>query len=441
MSSTYDRFKPTALKDIKERQKEVSQMTNEYENNSQNLFERKRIKADGVYDIRMFPAHPGEDSNSIEPKVVYFVPAKRKKKDEKGEFVKDKNGKEVWEDSVRAVFDAKVHGKSKHDLIDTYISLAKKQADSIYGDNEAGKKEYLAPIIGNKFSGGQYMGINPLRSFLFYGELLSKDGKETFCEFEIGKGIQKGIYNVAAIENSNDPLGTDACFTDPLEGRPVRIIVDSVSGKSNAQDYYKVSIVNETEKVSGPGGRIVNALKEYPISEEKLIWFDEKVPPLSNYRTSFRRSDLELQLKGLTLFEEKHKFNILDTQEFKDVWNYLDNLFPVEESNENIAQEQTQNSNSEDELDLMEIPELKQYIKSKKLGITILPSFDAETLRQMIRAVESGEDDSLESSNEESEVEESNHFDESNESEESNINTPSESYKDRIAKLRNQVTK
>jgi hypothetical protein len=445
MSSAYDRFKPTALNDIKERQKEVSQMTNEYDNDNTQLFKRKRVKETGIYEIRMFPAHPGKDSNSIEPKVIFFVPSKRKKKDDNGNFVKDSKGQEIWEDSVRAVFDAKVHGESQYDLVDSYISLAKKQADAIYTDNEPGKKDYLMPITGNSFQGGTFKGLNAIRSFVFYGNLRTKKGDEIiseFYEFEISKAIQKGIYNTAAVENSNDPLGTDACFTDPIDGRPIKIIVDTVAGKLNSSDYYKVSIVNETEKME-VNGRLQNVLKSYPIEEETLVWFEETIPSLSSYRTTFKRSDLELQLKGLELFDAEHKFNILNSDEFKQVWNYLDNKFPVteEDTQNDNSQSSSQNqssSSSEDEFDLMEIPELKQYIKNNKLGLAVLPSFSAVQIREMIRSIETGDDG-------EDDVQNGHNTDDVNQqtsasaasTESKSIEKPSASYADRINKLKN----
>jgi hypothetical protein len=391
MSSIYDRFKPTNLNSIKDRKKEVIQITNEYENNnSGDYVKRMRIKDDGTYKIRVWPAHT-PDALSVEPKVTYFVPCLRKKKDGSGNFMKDSSGKEIWEPSVRPVFDARVHGGAKHDLVDTYITLAKAQAALLYPDDTEKQKTYLAPVNGNKFQGGQYMGIGAIRAFLFYGELYKGDTDEKeFYEFEVGKAIDKGMQKTAAVENANDPLGTDGCFTDPLEGRPMRIVVDSQAGKLDPGAWYSVAIVTEMQK-ENIGGRMVSTVKEYPLSEEDLEKFEKDVPPLINYRTIFSRKDLDIQLKGLEMFDAEHKFNILETDEFKDVYNYLDNLFPVVEDDNNQTSESpsgTANSASEDEFDLMDLAELKDYIKENNLGITILPRYTDTDLRELIRETE-----------------------------------------------------
>ncbi len=390
--SNYDRFKPTPIAQTKERKQEVITITNEYDNDNGDKVKRMSIKKDGSYKIRVWPAHPIAGANSVEPKVVYFVPTMRKKKDSQGKFMTDANGKDILEPSVRPVFDARVHGESKYDLVDSFIAIAKKQAEALYPDNKDQQKDYLAPIVGNKFTGGTFMGISPIRSFLFYGELYKGDTDEKeFYEFEVGKAIDKGMQKTAAVENNNDPLGTDGCFTDIVDGRPMRIIVDSVAGKNDPGAWYSVSIVTEMEKMN-VNGKLVSTVKQYPLSEEDLDKFEKDIEPLINYRKIFARRDLDIQLKGLEMFEETHtKFNIMDTEEFKNVYNYLDAKFPQTEESNQAAAEATSSEpakQSEDELDLMDMKELKAYIKENGIGITVLPRYTDQDVREMIREIQ-----------------------------------------------------
>jgi hypothetical protein len=397
--SSYDRFKPTPLKQMAERKEEVQKITNDSDDfQNGDKFKKLNIKKDGTYNIRVYPPHPVPEANSLEAKVIYFVPGERKKRNDRNQVIKNEKGEEVIERYNRPVFDSRVHGQAPYDLIDTYIGLVKKKAESLFPENKDNQKNYLLPISGNRFNGGTLNGLNPMRSFLMYGDLIDiKEGEEvyTFHEFEVHRSIENGMQKIAAIENKQDPLGTDGCFTDPLDGRPVQIIVDSVKGKANSADYYTVAITNEMEKVN-VNGKLINAMKQYPISEEQLDWYEKEVPALVEYRKKFTGKDLEIQLKGLILFDEEHRFNVLETEEFKDVYNTLDKLFPkVEEpakengSSENgYANSNSGKPQSEDEFDLMDMAELRQYIKDAGLNITVLTRFTEQDVKETIREVE-----------------------------------------------------
>lgn len=405
--SNYERFKPTPLSIAKKRAEEVSQITNQYDNeNDQERIKKKTISDDGSYVIRMWPAHPGEDASATEPKVVYILPGYKNKRDSDGKWVKDSEGNYIKELGLRSVFNAKVHGGADFDLVDTYISLAKRKADKLYPDPKdiEEKKRYLLPINGSFAQGSKYKGINPIRTFLFYGELIAGD-KSEFYEFEIKPSVYKQLQKIAAVEGSDEVVGTDGCFTDPLDGRPFKVIVDSVASRQ-ANDpslYYSVSILNETEKIRDVTGRTINALKQYPISEEKLDWFAENVEPLIGYRTKFKSSDLKIQIEGLKLFDQEHGFGILEEEEFKEIYNYLDSKFPETEqtddsqrSSDSVQQNSPKKPSNQDEFDLMDKDELRKYIKDQKLGIVVLPKYSEEDLREMIREVEN-EVDSQES--------------------------------------------
>lgn len=443
--SRYDRFRPTALNDLKERKKEVAEVTNQYDNESDGRIRRSRIKEDGTYIIRMFPSHPIKGANSIETKAIYYLPGYVNKKDANGKWIENKDKPGTYEQTigVRSVFDARVHGGATLDLIDTYISLAKKKAEQLYPDDKEKQKNYLLPITGNKFQGGVYQGINLSRSYLFYGELIKHFGLDNeereFFEFEGGRAIEKGIYKTAALESNNDPLGTDGCFTDPLEGRPVRIIVDSAAGRLDPASWYSVSITNEKETIN-IDGKMKKVDKEYPISEEQLTWFEEEVEPLINYRTKFTHRDLQIQLKGLELFDAEHKFNLIEEEEFGDAYQYLEDLFPFVENEKQEQNNDVTNtkSKSADEFDLMDLAELKQYIKDNKLGLVVLPRYSEDDLKEMIRAIlnQDAEEESKEVGVEDS----SNDVDQTKaDSQSENTVVQSQDWRDRIKGLQNKV--
>ena len=394
--SIYDKFKPTPLSTTKDRQSEVAAITNQYDNDNSDRLKRVQISKDGAYVVRMYPAHPAEGATATEPKVIYFLPGMVNKKDSDGKWIKKEDGNYERVKGIRPVFNAQVHGGSDYDLVDTYISLAHKKADALYPNPEDAedKKKYLLPIVGSFSAGSKHKGINPIRSFVLYGEQIIGSGdnqKREFAEFEIKPSVQKQLQKIAAVEAGDDPLGTDGCFTDVEDGRPFKVVVDSVSARA-ANDpslYYSASILNETtrEKING---KSVQVLKSYPISEEDLEKF-MKVDPLIDYRTKFKWTDLKAQLEGLQMFDEDHGFGILEEDEFKEVYNYLNEKFP-EEDEENESQEED-SSDNQDAFDLMDEKELKEYIKTNKLGIVVLPKYSEDDLREMIRQVENGDDE------------------------------------------------
>lgn len=400
MSSYAERFKPTPLAKIKERTKEVADITNQYENDQFGGVKRMNIKADGTYIIRLYPPHPSDDAISIEPKMVYWLPAMVNKK-ENGQVVKNADGSPVKVKGKRPFFDAKVHGGAQYDLVDTYINLVKKKAEQLYPskEDENDKKAYLTPVIGS-FGENRVQGILGKRSFVFYGELLKNGETEgEFYEFEVSTAVKKQIEKAAAFEQNDEPLGTDACFTDIVNGLPVKIVVNSVAGKNDPNAWYTANIHKEIVK-QNIGGKIVSTIKEYPISDEKMKFYDENVEPLINYRKAFKRSDLISQLKGLRMFDEEHGFNVIDEDEFKEVYNYLDKKFPPEDddnTSDDLSSDNssTGSSSSEDELDLMNLKELKDYIKANKLNIVVLPRYSEDDIRQIIREYESGDDGSI----------------------------------------------
>ena len=388
-----DRFKPTALATIQERKQEVAEVTNQFENEGSGI-KRKTISEDGVYKIRMYPAHPHESNKqtAMEPKAVRYLPGYINKKDESGKWIKNEDGKGfVKELGVRRVLNSKVHGSAPYDLVDTFSDILKRQADERFPnpvDTEQ-RKKWLLPLEG-KF-GSEYKGINLIRTFVFYGELLEGDAVTgDFHEFEVKPSVQKGLQKLAAIEAEDEPLATDGCFTDIVDGRPFRIKVDSVAGRQDPGAWYSTSIVNDTEPKT-IDGRKMQVLKQFPISDEKLQWFDEKAPALINYRTCFNHRDLQAQLEGLRLFEEKHGYAVTD--EFLNVYATLSKLFPVTEDGDNdsdgdSASAAPTSNKSQDKFDLMDAKELKEYIQTNKLGIHVLPRYSEEDLRDMIREVE-----------------------------------------------------
>lgn len=438
------KFKPTSTAAVKERDAEVGETG---ENGYENRIPRFSVKgnANATYKIRMYPANPEKPGSlSIEPITTNFLPYMRPKRSEdKKTVIKDAAGNVVLEKSVIGVFNAKTHGKAKHDLVETFIDEAEKMATNKHGEDKDAKAKFLAPIYGNAYNGGTFKGIAPSNKWRFYGDVVQADDSKTFHEVEVGKAVKNGISKTAAVESSDDPLGTDGCFTDIEDGRLMKIIVDKTAGAKNPGDYYTVSIDNSTveEVIQGKKYKLP---KLQPLSDEDLEKL-MKAPALVDYRTAFKNRDLELQVKGLELFvDEFPQFqSIINSDEFQEVFATLAEMFPKEEKDEDGVPEATGPKSQEpsgDKFDIMDLAELKVYAKANCKGMFISKSVSEEDLRSMIREFEEADEDvdttdeGTVPENEETTSDDDDSNDDQPEAEEK----PTGSTTDRLSRLRNK---
>lgn len=424
------KFKPTTISSLKAKDKELYSAVYDNDDNSGRI-PRLKISAESTtYKLRLYPGHPDHDGSlSIEPILVNYIPGMKPKYVD-GKVQKDDNGNVILEKVTnKKVFNAKVHGGAKKDLIETYIRLAESDAKERF-ENEDKRAAFLIPIKGNSYQGGKESGILPKPTWVGYADLIEEGDKKTFYEIEIGKAIKNQMNKIAAIEASDDPLGTDSCFTDIEEAQAIKVIV---AKKGTApQDYYTVALDN-TKVPTTIGGKVYQLPKKYPLSDEDL----EKLlaaPPLINYRKVFTNRDLQLQLQGLKMFEQDHpEYKYLETDEFLETYSYLDEFFPVqnEQSNTPSSDPDETPEPDGDKFDTMSKDELKKWNKDNRTGITILPSMNEDMIREMLRQWESGAPDA-----EEVEVEEEVMA----EAEEA-PSQPKLSTEDRIRKLREKTGK
>lgn len=385
MTLDRNKFKPTKISALKEKDSELyaAAYDNDYDHNR---IPRLNINKAGSYKLRIYPAHPEIDNAlSIEPKLVNWLPAMKAKYVD-GKPVKDDRGEVVLEKGNKPVFNSKVHGGAKKDLVETWIKLAEKDAADRF-ENEDKRNVFLSPIKGS-YTGQKHPGIMAKPTWVGYADLIKEGDVKVFHEIEIGKAIKNQLNKISAIESSEDPLGTDACYTDIDSARAVKVIVDP---EASVQDYYSVALDGTKMQVM-INGKQKSIPKEYPLSDEDL----EKLlsaPPLTNYRTNFTNRDLQLQLQGLKMFEQDNpQFKYIETDEFKETFAYLDEFFPAkEETKVEVKNESSNEDDTSDKFDTMTKEELKLWNKANKTGIVILPSMSEDDIRTTLRMFENGD--------------------------------------------------
>lgn len=381
--------------------------------------------------FRIFPPHEqidsitGKPNSFAEPRVLTYLPAIVPVRDDQGKEVME-NGKPKMKEGMKAIFNSKVHGKldslgnpTTIDLVEEYIKMAVEKAKDLYPDDEERRKEFCTPIFG-RFSNDankRIPSIIPQIQWVCYANKIEGD-KVTFGRLEIKKSVKNRLNKIAALEASEDPLGTDP-FTDLDEGRAIAIVYDKNAEKP--EDYYTTELDSATTDEILPGGRKVKAQRIFRISDEELDAFS-KVDSLEKiYRRVFSHRDLDLQIAGLQMLDSKNKLNIFDTDAFQSlIKQQLEEYPPVDETNESeeettintVKTTDTKASNdlpfdvkeTKDDLDDMSREELVAIIHDNSLPIVVKPAalMSDEILRERIR----GHYESLEVSNHKKDVEE-----------------------------------
>jgi hypothetical protein len=107
-------------------------------------------------------------------------------------------------------------------------------------------------------------------------------------------------------------------------------------------------------------------------------------PPLIDYRTMFKRSDLDSQIKGLELFEKKFsQFDILQSDEYAEILSQLYEFWPEEEQKADDSAPAGEDA-IPDVYALADAKEVKQYAAAA--GIKIKVGWTTEDIREALRA-------------------------------------------------------
>lgn len=376
MAFDRSKFKATSVAAAKQADQEVEQITGKNGGRGPSADYHKIV--DGIQIHRIYPPHPADGGQLYAvPKGVHWIPQEVPEFDKQGNIVKDKNDNVITKVANRPIFNAKIHGGFKKDIIEEYIAFAQKYADDTF-TNEKERKEYLDPIIGGFES--KFDGIMLRQSWVMYTDLLEigKDGnivRKALGRLDIGKAIKNRLNAIAATEAGNEPLGTDP-FTDPEEGRAISIIYNKKATKP--ADYYTTELY--APLISGGKGQI----RLYPLSDADLEKF-ETYPSLQKMFVGvYDRKTFDNAVKGLKMFDDEHELGIFAYEEFLDICEELSAEIPDNGSSEAEAADE-QEPDGKDEFDKMDRDELKAYIRTNKLNIVVNKQLDDDNVRDAIR--------------------------------------------------------
>ncbi len=372
--------------------------------------ENKKTRGDfhslekGLNYFRIYPHHnavremcgesdPNDKGESFaESRVVYYLPQYVEDKNDKGELKYDSKKNVIMKEVQKAVFDSRIHGGTKMDVVDEYIKFVNKKAIDEYGPGDSEEKaKYLENIVGNWKK--RISGLNAKTSWvMFCDHILKYDAVEDkvdkkFGKLEIGKAVKFGLQKLSAAEAANQPLGTDP-FTDPVEG--IAIVIDYNPDADKAQDYYNTSLY---QPKIGAGrfklfplvevddqGNIVNSE-----SLDNMLEFDSL---FKQYRNVYRKRDFEIALEGLNNFDSKYEYGLINDPEFTAVIEEISEYYPEEEKKDDIQQNAGSDEiveSEKDEYDLMSREELKKWHKDNKTGFVCIQKTTDDELKEAAR--------------------------------------------------------
>lgn len=381
---TFDRskFKSTSVAKAKQADAEVAAVSGK--NDRGPSADYHKIKP-GVNYHRLYPPHPGDGGELYAvPKGVHWIPQEVPKKDKEGKPLKDAKDEFIMEVKERPIFNAKIHGGFKRDIIEEYIAFAEKVAEETYPDTvknfEESRKTFLDPIKGG--FGSKYPGIVLRQTWVAYSDemTIGKDGElvsKVLGRLEMGKAVKFRLNSLAATESAEDPLGTDP-FTDPEEGRAISIKYDKEAKRP--ADYY----ITEMYSPLIPGGK--GRIRLYPLSDDDLIKF-EAYPSLKKmFVNVYDRKTFDNAVKGLKLFDDQHELGIFAYEEFLDICEELSSEIPdTANGSTSTGDEEDQEPDGRDEFDKMDRDELKAYVRTNGLNIVVNKQLDDDNVRDAIR--------------------------------------------------------
>lgn len=199
-------FKPTSVKSLKKVAEEDEKMLGISSNEYLQLEDKKTIK------IRIFPAHPGVESFYIRRK-CYWLPFQR-------------NDGEMGRTSVN---DSVIHGGTAMDLIDEYVKAAKKFIGS--------DTDKLEAITGRD-------GLTPVYSWLCYADKVQPDTELKAKLWEFRKSVRDALNRLTFTEDDDEAIETDP-FTDIDEGLPVMVSYNKTPNRKKGENYYDVAFAKK----------------------------------------------------------------------------------------------------------------------------------------------------------------------------------------------------
>lgn len=393
MAFDRSKFKATQVATLKEQEAANKTANNNSDNDGRVPFHKIE---EGTSKWRIMPAHP--DSKSfMQPKQVHWLPQ---------EVTYTKDGKEITEIKRRPIFNSRTHAGTSKDIIEEYINFVTKMVYEEVQDQDERKKR-LFNLTDWK------VGVRGRTTWIVYAQKIEGKAK-TLGRLELPGLIKDKMNELAITEDQSDAVIQTDPFTDPDTGKAILITYDKTQ-KEPAKKYAATLEWRGDYKLTD--GEL-----------EELMGADSLE---SIYKNSYKRKDFERALDGLRIFDEENGYNAFGHDDWLDICEHMDKMYPEEEEGtekapktskapqstakgvEDVDYEEeeedaahTPDTSSkgdlpwEDQLDTLNREALKTFIKDKGLSIKVLQKYTDDDLRDLIREEMAGAEEDEEEAEE-----------------------------------------
>jgi len=246
----------------------------------------------GDNKVRIYPFHPdGGGDTFSEQKCVSFLWCSGEERDEKGRAIE---GTSVLK--RRPVLNSRIHGSSKYDLVDEYLDLAKNEgiAPLLPGESKMAFK-----LVWDFMTSGND-AIRATNSWLLYASIHERNQWSAPGFLEIKVMIKNELQKIIKDFVGDDESAPEP-FTDPDNG--ISVIIHKTGESLNTKYTCRLDSVRD--------GVNIRLIKE-PLTNKQLSDFSKLDSLHKLCRNTFKISDLEKQIEGLSNFE-----NIMANKTFK----------------------------------------------------------------------------------------------------------------------------
>lgn len=251
----------------------------------------------------------------------------------------------------------------KGDVVELYVRMAKDIAFSQITDKKE-RSKFLAPISGYRAKDGKWVwGIEPKTNYIGY--VFDENG--ILGKLEISSSINKDLDRLADELEADAPLDIDP-WSNPVEGYP--IVITKAKNDSGKTEYIvDKEVPSRLKKESWDDFFARTAL-----TDEQLEELANVKPLAETYINSFTLRDFEAQMDGLTRFDKKYGFGIIETDEFQEAASHIESVLRAEAASRD---EESTEEETETETKVAAKVENKKPIKKtikksiKKVGPTV----------------------------------------------------------------------
>ncbi len=322
---------------------------------------------EGVNIFRMLPPHPkdGERGVSIQPLCKTWMEVMVQQKDSEGNLTGQS------ERLKRPLYNSRMHGGTKKDLIEEYITFVTTHVNAEIKDATEAKRR-LAPVYGARVSGKWIPGIRYGVSYAMYVLRDEKVGR-----LEVFGNIRDRLEELNIDDELGKPLSTDI-FSDPNEG------VSFIITKSGSD-------VVVTKRAYSPKHGTYDQWREKErVSDEILEQFEAMPSLMELYTGVYGRSEFEKALEALQYFDTKHSYGVFSQEAWLDIVEEIDGYYTdsndSEEKVSGIALNpvEVKEEAAEKGVESMTREELKAYIMREELPIVVTSKMSDEQIREAI---------------------------------------------------------